>query len=433
MGKTLVTDDATELEMPSSIDTTVTRGSKTTEESGKALEKEEAKIDLDTIAELHDKKNDLTVSAVTWNLAEESPSEEDAAFIRRFRGKGKKGSDLVLISGQECENIKPRRAEGRRSREFRRLMIKMLGKDYVPLALHLLGGIQFGLFCKRSILADIEQASIADVTCGIGNVFHNKGAIGCFLQMKAKESADNLVDTTTSTRRAKSVRMLFVTSHQAAHVKNVDARDSDFWRIASELEAQAPPRFLPPSKKECTGSYLLDSMDRIFFCGDLNYRIDLPREQVEYAVHQMKEILESSSSSPSRSDQQQAVQKVEGIREELLRYDQLRESIALERAFPGFSEGKITFPPTFKYDKQTGDYDTSHKQRIPAWTDRVLFKPGGTRVLEYDSVPTAQHSDHRPVYATFRVSMVGRELPRRKRSTQQRTTQPRKPRRDRSQ
>ena len=73
-----------------------------------------------------DDDSDLTVSVVTWNLAEESPSEDDASFIRRFRESPtigtpgsksfRKGSDIVLVSGQECENTKPRRAEGHRSR-----------------------------------------------------------------------------------------------------------------------------------------------------------------------------------------------------------------------------------------------------------------------------------------------------------------------------
>jgi hypothetical protein len=93
--------------------------------------------------------------------------------------------------------------------------------------------------------------------------------------------------------------------------------------------------------------------------------------------------------------------------------------LAERRAFPGFVEGKISFEPTFKFDKDTGEYDTSHKQRIPAWTDRILFKPVGTRVLEYASVPEAQHSDHRPVFGTFRVSMQGKELPAKKRKRKQ--------------
>lgn len=42
--------------------------------------------------------------------------------------------------------------------------------------------------------------------------------------------------------------------------------------------------------------------------------------------------------------------------------------------FRGFIEGKIDFPPTYKYDLFSDDYDTSEKCRTPAWTDRVLWK-----------------------------------------------------------
>jgi hypothetical protein len=116
------------------------------------------------------------------------------------------------------------------------------------------------------------------------------------------------------------------------------------------------------------------------------------------------------------------------IRLDLLRHDQLLCSMAEERAFPGFAEGKISFPPTFKFDKNTDDYDTSHKQRIPAWTDRVLFKPSGTRVLEYDCVRDARHSDHRPVFATFKVNMNGKETPAKQpRKRSRKSTQKRPP------
>jgi hypothetical protein len=353
-----------------------------------------------------DKSSDAVVSVVTWNLAEESPSEEDAAFIRKFRTNGVSqgtGSDLVLISGQECENIKPRRSEGRRSREFRRLMILMLGKQYIPIAMHLLGGIQFALFAKRSFLQRVEEVSVADVTCGIGNVFHNKGAIAAYLKVKANNDDDK------GLKRSKSLRMVFVAAHMAAHVKNAEARDSDFWRISSELEAQAPEGFLPvkTSSYSTRGSFLFDSVDRVFFCGDLNYRVDLPRELTEYSI------LHEDQNTGNRA----------GTREDLLRHDQLIHSMTEGRAFPGFAEGKIDFDPTFKFDKESSSYDTSHKQRIPAWTDRVLFKPFGVRVLEYSSVKDATHSDHRPVYASFRVGMQGRELPAKKEARRRRPHQ----------
>jgi phosphatidylinositol-bisphosphatase len=365
------------------------------EEDKEVLDKEHAikTLDRTSLEASEDKESDAIVSVVTWNLAEESPGENDAAFIRNFRKTGiagGTGSDLVLISGQECENIKPRRSEGRRSREFRRLMIMMLGKQYVPVAMHLLGGIQFGLFAKRSFLKEIEEVAVADVTCGIGNVFHNKGAIAAFVKIKARNN--NRDDA--GKRRSKTIRMVLVTAHMAAHVKNADARDQDFWRISSELEAQVPEGFLPQkiAKRDDGGSFLFDSVDHVFFCGDLNYRLDLPRELTEYSV-----VYEQRGTIAST---------------DLLCHDQLIHSMAGRRAFPGFLEGKIKFDPTFKFDKESGTYDTSHKQRIPAWTDRILFRSpsSGVSVLEYESISDAQHSDHRPVYGTFRVNMEGKEL-----------------------
>lgn len=38
-----------------------------------------------------------------------------------------------------------------------------------------------------------------------------------------------------------------------------------------------------------------------------------------------------------------------------------------------FYEGPLNFDPTYKYDKNCNIYDTSKKNRIPAWCDRILF------------------------------------------------------------
>ncbi|KAK1739544.1 inositol polyphosphate 5-phosphatase [Skeletonema marinoi] len=223
------------------------------------------------------------------------------------------------------------------------------------------------LYCHRDVLGDVEMVNIADVTCGVGNVFHNKGAIGVYLKMKRQKNGV-----------AKSSRMLFATGHLAAHVKNVDARNDDFKRIISGFE--------------CDGSYLLKSMDHVFFAGDLNYRVDLPREYVERCIIDIKD---------NRSCER--LEEADDLMNKLLRRDQLLQTIASGRAFPQFSEGKITFLPTFKFDKGTQNYDTSHKQRVPAWTDRILFRSSKVNVLEYQSVPAATHSDHRPVFGTYQL------------------------------
>ena len=59
----------------------------------------------------------------------------------------------------------------------------------------------------------------------------------------------------------------------------------------------------------------------------------------------------------------------------ILDFDQLNYLRREGLIFRGYSESEITFPPTYKYDVGTRDnFDTSHKQRTPSFTDRILYK-----------------------------------------------------------
>lgn len=49
-------------------------------------------------------------------------------------------------------------------------------------------------------------------------------------------------------------------------------------------------------------------------------------------------------------------------------YIQLRLAIEMGEAFAGYDEGPLLFPPTYKYDVGTDNYDSSEKMRVPAWT-----------------------------------------------------------------
>lgn len=73
--------------------------------------------------EISDDDNSVEVCVVTWNLAEESPPARDVEFLM----KASRGSDLVAVGVQEIENLKPRRNEGGRTREWRRLLIRWVG------------------------------------------------------------------------------------------------------------------------------------------------------------------------------------------------------------------------------------------------------------------------------------------------------------------
>ena len=157
----------------------------------------------------------------------------------------------------------------------------------------------------------------------------------------------------------------------------------------------------------------------IVWIGDMNYRIELPNDFTRASVE-------------------------EGNLEVLVQNDQLKEQIKCDRAFSGFQdrfetilqteewpmtrflsasnkifskqhssvlmsnilncwqEAEITFPPTYKYDAGTSQFDSSPKSRIPAYTDRILWKTkdiGIVRSVFYRSHPEITCSDHKPVSA----------------------------------
>ena len=135
---------------------------------------------------------------------------------------------------------------------------------------------------------------------------------------------------------------------------------------------------MEPVSAEMRKEKWFDSHDFVFWMGDLNYRVDMVRSTVEQAVKDAQWNL-------------------------LLANDQLLKQRDLNLAFEGFHEARIKFPPTFKYDIDSDIFDSSTKQRVPSWTDRILFR-GPIDCIAYSSIPTVKISDHRPVIGVFTVS-----------------------------
>jgi len=125
------------------------------------------------------------------------------------------------------------------------------------------------------------------------------------------------------------------------------------------------------SKESC----LIDH-DVAFIFGDLNFRVDVENTRC-------RSMIKSGDISS------------------LLKKDQFISEKKRNPNFEELEEGEITFNPTFKFDANSDEYDTSKKKRIPSWTDRILWKRSNlVKQMAYNSV-NYKISDHRPVYGHF--------------------------------
>ena len=205
---------------------------------------------------------------------------------------------------------------------------------------------------------------------------------------------------------------LFVNCHLAAHQRRTAQRNADYHRIESLLPLRPPNGAAAgvsggggasgggaagarAGASAVVGEVASARFDRVFWLGDLNYRVELEREQADA-------LLARPASEPGWAAR----------RDELLAHDQLRRQMTTGEAFAGFAEGEISFRPTYKFDRrQHGAYDLSEKRRVPAYTDRVLSRSrgggsGGIACVRYDSCEALDTSDHRPVLAEFTVRCV---------------------------
>ena len=65
------------------------------------------------------------------------------------------------------------------------------------------------------------------------------------------------------------------------------------------------------------------------------------------------------------------------------------------------AENPINFLPTYKYAKGAKYYDIN--KRVPAWTDRILYKNSeNIKCIKYNRI-NIKISDHRPVYGLFEI------------------------------
>ncbi|KAF2645442.1 hypothetical protein P280DRAFT_120000 [Massarina eburnea CBS 473.64] len=215
-------------------------------------------------------------------------------------------------------------------------------EEYVLLRGGQLVGASLSVFVRAASLKLIKNVEGSLKKTGMSGMAGNKGAVAIRMDYA-------------------NTSICFVTAHLAAGFANYEERNRDYKTISHGLRFQR--------------NRSIEDHDTVVWLGDFNYRIGLSNEKVQKLCH---------------------VSDLETMYEN----DQLNLQMVAGLTFPYYSEARITFLPTYKYDIGTDTYDTSEKARIPAWCDRVLRKGDNIRQINYDCAPL-RFSDHRPVYATF--------------------------------
>ncbi|XP_072520366.1 inositol polyphosphate phosphatase-like 1b isoform X2 [Salminus brasiliensis] len=240
--------------------------------------------------------------------------------------------------------------------------------DFKQVALQCLWNIRLAVFVRPEHEGRISQVNTASVKTGLGNTLGNKGAVGISFLFNGTS-------------------MGFVNCHLTSGSEKALRRNQNFQDIL---------RLLSLGDRQLGAVDISLRFTHLFWCGDLNYRLDLD----------VQDILKHVSKREF---------------DELMCADQLTRERHKRKAFFSFKEEKITFPPTYRYERGSRDcylwqkYKTSGvRVNGPSWCDRVLWKSYPETYItctSYGCTDDIFTSDHSPVFATFQVGVTA-QFPR---------------------
>ena len=316
----------------------------------------------------------IRVFVGTWNMNGQNPPRHLSDFLLPQRIDFV--PDVLVIGSQESF---PERTEW----EVR--LQDTLGPSHVLYHSAVLGTLHIAIFLRRDLIWFCSVPDVDSFSTRPGAQFKTKGAV-----------AVGFILFGTS--------FLFVNAHLTAHQENTRDRIKDLKKLNAVLN-------LPKILQTANGKHkarpqfsksrdFTDNFDVVFWCGDLNFRLEQTRPVVE------REVAQKTNADGN------------GCFTSVLDFDQLNYLRSEGLIFKGYKEDPIHFPPTFKYDPGTNEFDTSSKQRVPSYTDRILYKSRRAssssghnerkhriKPLHYDSVQDVVSSDHKPVWGMWEVAI----------------------------
>ncbi|XP_037530930.1 phosphatidylinositol 3,4,5-trisphosphate 5-phosphatase 1 [Nematolebias whitei] len=304
----------------------------------------------------------------TWNMGNAGPPHNIDSWFQ-CKGLGKTQDDTadhiphdVYVIGTQEDPL----GEREWSDTLKSVLRNITNISFKQVAIHTLWNIRIVVLAKPEHENRISHVFSDSVKTGIANTLGNKGAVGVSFMFNGTSLG-------------------FVNSHLTSGSEKKLRRNQNYINIL---------RLLNLRDKKFNPFDITHVFTHFFWLGDLNYRVEFPSSEAEYIVTKIK--------------QQQY--------QELLSKDQLCMERTDGKVFLHFDEEEITFPPTYRFERDTREKyaytkakATGTKYNLPSWCDRVLRKsyPLVHVVCQtYGCTTDIMTSDHSPVFASFEVGVA---------------------------
>ncbi|XP_022990276.1 type IV inositol polyphosphate 5-phosphatase 3 isoform X1 [Cucurbita maxima] len=225
--------------------------------------------------------------------------------------------------------------------------------SYIRIVSKQMVGVFLTVWVRRSLRRHIQNVNVSTVGVGVMGYIGNKGSISVSMSIY-------------------QTLFCFICTHLTSGEKDGD----ELKRNADVSEIHRRTQFHPLNG--IGFPKVIHDHERIIWLGDLNYRINLLYEKTRDLI--------------SRKEWSKLAES-----------DQLSREFKKGRAFDGWTEGNLNFPPTYKYEINSEKYygeDPKVGRRTPAWCDRILSYGKGLKLCSYRRTEI-KFSDHRPVTATY--------------------------------
>ncbi|XP_035785305.1 phosphatidylinositol 4,5-bisphosphate 5-phosphatase A-like isoform X2 [Anopheles albimanus] len=302
----------------------------------------------------------LRIYVVTWNVSTKFPENISLHKLLGLESSPDQDTHLpdFFVIGLQEVNAQPQNTlynlfkDDLWTQKFKDILKE---RDYVVIKTEQMQGLLLSVFARRKHLLHLRQVETEYTRTGLGGIWGNKGAVS--IRMNIYGSSICLVN-----------------AHLAAHDHMLEERINDYERIVQE------------QKFHVKAKETIFDHDYVFWFGDLNFRL--------------------TGEATTSPDEIRAMVARDELKQ-LIERDQLLLVRREGRAFQKLQERLPQFPPTFKFEHGSNEYDM---KRRPAWTDRILYAVNENNYrnvrltveqTSYKSHPSYNISDHKPVTSEF--------------------------------